>query len=94
MKNDTPETDAEAKKCWNAMPIHAVRREFARKLERQRNEAREDNSRLERIVKDLNDANRVLFESQREAAGLADEKPDGQAENDQSPATAGDAELH
>jgi hypothetical protein len=127
---DTPETDA-VREMWlmtpnvelgDGRPIHGnvVDVEFARRMERQRNEAREayeaetlstaelaaENLHLDKRwktdnfyfcgmmqllkehgiahgSKDLIAAGRRYeeSESQREAAGTADEKPDGQAEN-------------
>ncbi|MEG7660760.1 hypothetical protein, partial [Listeria monocytogenes] len=44
-------------------------------------------------IEDANAALDAVWKGQREAAGTADEKPDGQAENDSSAGTAGESKL-
>lgn len=64
--SDTPETDAKASDIIGFFSCATVPAEFARKLERERDQAREMQSELKRIIAGLCDERlRLVFENRR-----------------------------
>ncbi len=67
--NDTPETDAEVNELKSATTYNMVWAEFARKLERERDEARDQ---LDQIILRLGETQECLIDAERQRDKLAE----------------------